>query len=279
MPELPEVETVKRALRPHLTNQTIEDITFFRENLRNDLDEDLFKKFFLGKTIKDLRRRSKYLLFTFDGPKWILSHLAMTGSWRICPKDTPLIKHEHISLLINHGKDELRYCDPRRFGEFRLISAPSDHSQTPAALSHLGPEPFEENFTAEHLFAQSRKKQSPVKTFLMDAKNVCGVGNIYASEVLFNCKISPLKKAGKLSKKNCTELVSQVRKVLQQSIDSGGTTIIDFKAPDGQEGWFHQKLNVYGKTDEACPRCENKLIKKITQQGRSSFYCSGCQKS
>lgn len=276
MPELPEVETVKNALAPHLEGQFIKSISFYTERLRQFLDVDLFNKTFSGKQITRLKRRSKYLIFEFDHQKWILSHLGMTGSWRLCPAREERKKHEHISILLDDGQD-LRYCDPRRFGEFRIISAPTNRDNDPQALAHLGPEPFHEAYSQAYLWDLSRNKTKPVKNFIMDPKTVCGIGNIYASETLFRCGVSPLRKAQKLKKKDCLNLVVESQKVLKSAIAAGGTTIIDFQAPDGSEGWFHQELNVYGRAGEKCQICD-KSIKRVVQAGRSSFYCPGCQK-
>ena len=276
MPELPEVETVQRALAPHIDGQLIHKISFFTPRLRQELKEDDFNQTFQNKKITALIRRSKYLIFQIEGTQWILSHLGMTGSWRIVAKDEKRLKHEHISLALNEGDQELRYCDPRRFGEFRIIKAAQD-DQDPQALSHLGPEPFWNEYNATYLFAASRKKTKPVKNFIMDPSVVCGIGNIYASESLFRAGISPLRKIGKLRRVDCEALVKQSRIILQSAIEAGGTTIIDFQAPDGSEGWFHRQLNVYGRKDEACFKCQTP-IKKITQAGRSSFYCPRCQK-
>jgi formamidopyrimidine-DNA glycosylase len=277
MPELPEVETVKNALAPHLKGREVKSISFFTPKLRQELDENLFNKLFSNYKILDLKRRSKYLIFKMNTSKWILSHLGMTGSWRICKADDARQKHEHISIKLDDGKEELRYKDPRRFGEFRIITPPICENSDPQALSHLGPEPFDEKFNWNYLWDISRNKTKPVKNFIMDPTVVCGVGNIYASETLYRCGISPLRKSQKLSKKNCKELVINVQKVLNEAIKAGGTTIIDFQAPDGSEGWFHQKLNVYGRNEQQCFKCEQK-IKRIVQTGRSSFYCTRCQK-
>lgn len=276
MPELPEVETVKRALAPHVDQQVIKNVKFFTARLRQFLNEDEFIERINGKRILSLERRSKYLLFKMEGESWILSHLGMTGSWRLVHSDEARLKHEHISIALNDGSQELRYCDPRRFGEFRIIQA-ADKDQDPIALAHLGPEPFWEAYNAEYLFAQSRKKNKPVKNWIMDPSVVCGIGNIYASETLFRAGVSPLRKISKLRRIDCQEIVKQSLIILQSAINAGGTTIIDFQAPDGSEGWFHRQLNVYGREGEPCVKC-SKPIKKLKQAGRSSFYCSGCQK-
>jgi formamidopyrimidine-DNA glycosylase len=276
MPELPEVETVKNALAPHIEGQKIKSISFYTARLRQVLDADLFNKVFAGKQITHLTRRSKYLIFEFDHQKWILSHLGMTGSWRICSPSDERKKHEHISVSLDNGQ-ELRYCDPRRFGEFRIISSPKNRTDDPQALAHLGPEPFDDDYNQAYLWELSRNKSKPVKNFIMDPKTVCGIGNIYASETLFRCGISPLRKTQRLRKKDCQNLITVSQEVLKSAIAAGGTTIIDFQAPDGSEGWFHQQLNVYGREGDQCTQCD-RLIKRIVQAGRSSFYCPGCQK-
>ncbi|WDE97018.1 bifunctional DNA-formamidopyrimidine glycosylase/DNA-(apurinic or apyrimidinic site) lyase [Lentisphaera profundi] len=277
MPELPEVETVKNALAPHLQGKIIKACHFFTAGLRQKLDEELFNNAFIGTKIIRLKRRSKYLIFELDNNKWILSHLGMTGSWRLCPSTEARKKHEHISVLLGDGTQDLRYCDPRRFGEFRMITAPLNKDDDPQALAHLGPEPFDDAFNQAYLWNLSRNKTKAVKGFIMDPKTVCGIGNIYASETLFRCGISPLRKTQKLTKKDCHNLISHSQEVLQQAIAAGGTTIIDFQAPDGSEGWFHQQLNVYGRNGKKCTTCD-KVIKRVVQTGRSSFYCPGCQK-
>ena len=271
MPELPEVETCRRGITPHLQNQVIKKITVRNHRLRWPIPKKL-PDYAVGKTIQTIKRRGKYLLLGLDTGS-IIIHLGMSGSLRICPENTPAEKHDHIDILCSNKKI-LRLKDPRRFGcVLWTTQDPLKHK----LLLKLGPEPLTDEFSADLLYASSRKRTCSIKAFIMNSHVVVGVGNIYACESLFLSGINPKRKAGSLSKTRYTSLVENIKNTLIAAIKQGGTTLKDFTREDGQPGYFAQKLNVYGKQDVACIRCL-RPIKRITQQQRSTFYCSACQK-
>lgn len=270
MPELPEVETTCRGIAPHLKNRTVTDVVIANPQLRWPIPTTL-KKSLLGKKILSVSRRAKYLLISTENGTLIL-HLGMSGSLRIVKSGTPLEKHDHFELLLNSGKS-LRLNDPRRFGAVLWSKQqPLEHP----LLVNLGPEPLTDEFGAERLFSCSRKRQVSIKQFIMDNKIVVGVGNIYASEALFRSGIRPTIKAGKISRLRFEKLTANIKSVLAEAIEQGGTTLKDFTNSDGKPGYFQQKLDVYGRTGEQCHVCD-KTIKQITQGQRSSYYCPHCQ--
>ena len=276
MPELPEVETTRSAIAPHIDGQTIAKLVVRQPKLRWPIPDDL-PQIVKGQTVLAVRRRAKYLLVDIGKSKvkgTIIIHLGMSGSLRVIKGKPPEpLKHEHFDLVFS--KDlMLRFTDPRRFGACLWQDANDAEN---AFLDHLGPEPLSDEFNAQYLFEKSRKRTSAVKTFIMDQRIVVGVGNIYASESLFLSGINPKKAAGKISKAKCEVLVEQIKCVLAKAIAQGGTTLKDFVGSDGKPGYFAQQLNVYGRSGEPCPVCASP-IKQITQGQRSTFYCAKCQK-
>lgn len=279
MPELPEVETTKSGIAPHIQNQTISKLEVREKKLRWPIPDDL-ASLIKNQNVLAVRRRAKYLLIDVGSEKTnktkgtIIIHLGMSGSLRVI-KDKPPepVKHEHFDLVFKSGVT-LRYTDPRKFGACLWQAA--DESQN-KLLDHLGPEPLSDEFNADYLFAKSRKRSANIKTFIMDQKFVVGVGNIYASESLFMSGINPNKAAGKVSKAKYEALVAAIKQVLAKAIKDGGTTLKDFVGSDGKPGYFAQQLRVYGRTGEPCITC-GKPIKQITQAQRSTFYCTACQK-
>jgi len=275
MPELPEVETVCRSLNRHLPGQTIKRIQLRHTQLRNRLNENDMQQFCEGRQIIELRRRGKYIIAELNGERALLMHLGMTGSFRIVSQDTPPAKHEHVLFELGNG-DSWRYEDARRFGILKCVQLPVAGA-TPEALEDLGPEPLEDGFYENYLFEKSRKRTKPLKNFIMDSKIVVGVGNIYASEALFRAGLSPLREAGSLKRKESALLFQTIRGVLAEAIEAGGTTISDFKTPDGNEGYFFRELAVYGRDQEACLSCASPIVRTV-QAGRSTFYCKKCQR-
>ena len=271
MPELPEVETVKEGLVAlGVPGQVIEEVVYYRDNLRNALPVALHECI-PGAKIDSIKRRAKYLLFeTSVGT--IISHLGMTGTWRK-EKHESLKKHDHIAIRFSDFY--LIYNDPRRFGFFDFLPLGEEKN---IYLDHLGPEPLSETFNPDYLFAITKKREAPIKNVIMDQKVVVGVGNIYACEALFRSKIKPQKMSRRVSKAKLQELVSNIKDVLGEAIAAGGSTINDFKQAGGDSGYFQHQFDVYGREGEACNSC-NDLIKNIKLGGRSSFYCSSCQKS
>ncbi len=272
MPELPEVETTRQGISPHIIGKQVSTVTIRQHQLRWPIDAAL-PKLLQRKKLLTIDRRGKYLLFKFNHGH-LMIHLGMSGSLRIVDPKTDLPKkHDHVDIVFSN-KRCLRFHDPRRFGSILWVEGePSEHK----LLCKLGPEPLAEDFSAEYLFAASRKRKKDVKTFIMDSHIVVGVGNIYANESLFSSGIRPTKQAGKLTKKNCALWVDEIKKVLQRSITQGGTTLKDFVGSDGEPGYFAQQLNVYGRAGQPCVTC-NRALKEIRQAQRTTVYCPSCQK-
>ncbi len=271
MPELPEVETTRRGLLPHLLNNTLTGVSVREPRLRWQVDSERLHSL-CGEPILDITRRAKYLLCRFPSGT-VLIHLGMSGSLRICSMDTPLRTHDHILFDFASGI-QLRYHDPRRFGACLWAGQePFAH----ALLKKLGPEPFDPSFTADYLHSICKTKTAPLKSVIMTATNVVGVGNIYACEALFMAHIAPHRRAKNTSKKALGSLVNCIQKVLTHSIEQGGTTLRDFLKEDGTPGYFKQKLFVYGRTGQPCKLCGHPIHNTTIAQ-RSSFYCPHCQK-
>ncbi len=271
MPELPEVETVRRGITPHLEGQTIKQIIIRQPTLRWPIPQEICQQL-PGHTIDKIERRAKYLLLRIANGTLIL-HLGMSGSLRVLDESTPAGKHDHFDLVLKSGQC-LRLNDPRRFGAVLWSTEPPQQHQL---IQHLGPEPLNNTFNGEYLYQASRKRSVAIKQFLMDNKVVVGVGNIYANESLFICGIDPRRKANSISKARYLHLVEVIKEVLTKAIKQGGTTLKDFTQSDGKPGYFAQQLQVYGRTGEPCPTCGG-TIKQITQGQRSSFFCPRCQR-
>ncbi|MCK5639313.1 MAG: bifunctional DNA-formamidopyrimidine glycosylase/DNA-(apurinic or apyrimidinic site) lyase [Gammaproteobacteria bacterium] len=270
MPELPEVETTRLGITPHILGHKIIDVVIRQRKLRWPIPRGLAQKL-QGQTIQAVERRAKYLLLKIETGTLIL-HLGMSGSLRILPANTPAEKHDHFDLVFNNGLC-LRLTDPRRFGAVLWSKEPVEQHKL---IQHLGPEPLSEAFNANDLYSKSRGRKVSVKQFIMDGKVVVGVGNIYASEALFLAGIHPKKAAGKISAERYELLVSSIKKVLAAAIEQGGTTLRDFVGGDGKPGYFAQQLNVYGRTSEPCSTC-GQPIKQLTLGQRSTYYCPNCQ--
>jgi formamidopyrimidine-DNA glycosylase len=270
VPELPEVETTRRGIAPHLEGRTIEGLIVRQPRLRWPVPAAL-KRNLPGQKIHAIERRAKYLLLRLDKGTLIL-HLGMSGSLRILPADTPPGPHDHIDLLFDNKC--LRLRDPRRFGALLWTREdPTRHR----LIAHLGPEPLSEAFNADHLYAQSRRRHGPVKNLIMDGKVVVGVGNIYASEALFRAGIHPHRPCNRIAQARYARLAGAIKAVLSEAIKQGGTTLRDFQQEDGRPGYFAQRLQVYGREGAPCTGCNNSIHKRIIGQ-RSSYYCSHCQR-
>jgi formamidopyrimidine-DNA glycosylase len=277
MPELPEVEVVKRGLERSLIQPPpsvvrIERFEFLRRDLRYAIPVAKFKKL-LGARLLKIARRAKYLIFTTDKGDF-LSHLGMTGSWRKLALQQTERPHDHIKMhfLIDDAKEVWVYNDPRRFGIFDFL----DQECLGQRLGHLGPEPLLEDFTAEVLWRSFRRRSSSVKAAIMDQKIVVGVGNIYASEALFLAGIRPSVKAEKISRTQAEKLVAAIKSVLSQAIEAGGSTISDFKSADDQSGYFQTQHQVYDRAGELCRVCQTRIKVAVTA-GRSTYWCPRCQ--
>lgn len=292
MPELPEVETVRRGLEPYVTHARIDKVTLKRKDLRFPFPEG-FKKALEGATIESTGRRAKYLLFRLSTGKTWLSHLGMTGTYRFEDfkfkepsryyEPTEDRKHDHLILELTHpehGQMKLIYNDARRFGFVDLFE---NEAESPW-LEELGPEPLSNAFNAEEMAERFAGKKAPMKAALLDQRVVAGLGNIYVSEALHRAHIRPdisagtlVLKSGKPSKR-LDDLSDAVRTVLIEAIDAGGSTLRDFRAADGNSGYFQHRFAVYDRENEPCPTpgCRG-VIRRIVQSGRSTFFCPVCQ--
>ncbi|NOR49809.1 MAG: bifunctional DNA-formamidopyrimidine glycosylase/DNA-(apurinic or apyrimidinic site) lyase [Desulfuromonadales bacterium] len=271
MPELPEVETIRRGIEPLVVNKIVDHVRIHNGSLRWPVP-DLLVEVLPGQKVHVVARRSKYLLFACDQGTLIV-HLGMTGHLRLTSYTSQRRKHEHVEIVFTDGS-ALRYNDSRRFGAILWTeSNPLQHVR----LAGLGPEPFDPEFNAAYLYRLSRGRKVAVKPFLMNAHVVVGVGNIYASEALFSAGIAPGRSAGKVSKVAYGRLVQSVIEILEEAIAAGGTTIRDFSDSEGRPGYFKQKLCVYGRAGQKCVSCDT-LIKQIKLGQRSTFYCPVCQK-
>ena len=270
MPELPEVETTRRGLLPHVAGRHVEHVRLRRPDLRWPIPREV-EDLLPGQRIDAIRRRAKYLLFDTDAGSALL-HLGMSGSLRVLPDDTPVRAHDHVDITLDSGR-VLRFNDPRRFGCL-LWQAPGE---VHPLLAGLGPEPLSDDFDGDLLFHLSRGRSAPVKTFLMDQAVVVGVGNIYAAESLFRAGISPLRAAGKVSRERYAALATAVKDILAYAITRGGTTLRDFISPDGAPGYFEQELSAYGRGGQPCPNCGRPLRFASIGQ-RASVWCGHCQR-
>ncbi len=272
MPELPEVETVRRGLAPHVVGRQIESVVVRDARLRWPVPPDLSQAL-QGQTIDRVDRRGKYLLLRLSGGDTVLIHLGMSGRLRVFDALPEPLKHDHVDWRFVGGGG-LRLNDPRRFGAMLLWPAQQIGH---ALLDHLGPEPFDDAFTGAYLYARSRGKQVATKSFLMDGRTVVGCGNIYAAESLFRAGVRPTKPAGNLTRPACDRLVAAARTVLLSAIEQGGTTLRDFAGADGVAGYFQQDLFVYGREGQSCRVCGT-VIKGLRIGQRASAWCPNCQR-
>lgn len=274
MPELPEVETSKKGIAPFCEGQTIVEARIRTKKLRWPLDPDL-AKYLKGRTVQAVNRRGKYLLIEFDKngrPGSLMIHLGMSGSLRVIDANLEAAKHDHFDLVLSNGK-AIRLNDPRRFGSIIW----NTESLTHPLLSKLGPEPLNNEFDADYLYAACQKRKAAIKQVIMDSKVVVGVGNIYAQESLFMAGIHPTRAANRVSKKRISELVLAIKDVLAEAIKAGGSSLKDFTKADGKPGYFQHTFQVYGRAGEECNICQTILKHKQLGQ-RTSTYCPFCQK-
>jgi formamidopyrimidine-DNA glycosylase len=266
MPELPEVETTKTSLLP-LLNERVTQVTVHQSSLRWPIPDNIQK--LIGQKLIRLSRRSKYILAEFENDT-MLWHLGMSGSFRICELNEELRKHDH--LIIQFEDMELRYHDPRRFGCILWLD---EYSQT-KLINTLGPEPLSDSFNAEYLADKLKSKSTAIKVAIMDNHIVVGVGNIYATESLFNLGIHPAQPASSLSKDQIEKLTIEIKRILKQAIELGGSTLRDFSNAMGENGYFQQTLLAYGRVGEMCINCET-TIENIKLGQRASAFCPQCQ--
>ena len=270
MPELPEVETTRCGIAPHVEGRIISQLLLRQPSLRWPVPAQL-PSLLAGEKVTSVHRRAKYLLFSVSSGQFIV-HLGMSGSLRLVPADTPPRKHDHVDWQLDNGT-ALRFHDPRRFGALLWQPAGEQHP----LLANLGPEPLSDAFSAERLFALSRGRRSAVKTFIMDNAVVVGVGNIYANEALFMAGIRPDRAAGRIAMGRYERLAEAIRTVLSRAIAMGGTTLRDFVGGDGSPGYFRQSLQVYGREGEPCRSCGQPLRAMRLGQ-RNTVFCPACQR-
>lgn len=267
MPELPEVETVRRTLKNFIIGKEIKEIKVHYDPIVTG-DSDHFANTLTGQTISDIDRIGKYLIFILDRDAFI-SHLRMEGKYNIVDSSKPLNKHEHLSFVFRDGS-ELRYQDTRKFGRLELVNKDSYRQDLP--LAKLGPEPWDAE--PEAIYAKIHKSNLPIKTLLLNQTIMTGIGNIYANEICFTMKIDPRTPGKRLSKKRVAELIRVAQIILSQAITQGGTTIHSFDA-NGITGLFQLQLNVH--TQKICPVCQGTITKEMVS-GRGTYYCKTCQK-
>lgn len=270
MPELPEVETTRRGVEPHVLDRQIVRVDVRERRLRWPIPDALADEL-TGKRFTSVGRRAKYLLFQCEGGV-LLVHLGMSGSLRLTPADEPPGKHAHVDIVFDSGK-ALRYTDPRKFGS--MLWQPLGAGEHPL-LQGLGPEPLGDDFNGALLYRKSRRRKTAVKNLIMDSRIVVGVGNIYACEALFLAGIHPSRACGRISEQRYEKLAETIRTVLGNAICAGGTTLRDFSGGDGRPGYFKQELNVYGRGGESCVRCSARLC-EIRLGQRSTVFCPACQ--
>lgn len=270
MPELPEVETSRRGIAPFVVDQRVRSVTIRERRLRWPISTAI-DKHLPGATIQSVGRRAKYLLLETDAGTAMI-HLGMSGSIFIVDTDTPAGVHDHFDVALGSGKS-LRFRDPRRFGSLHWTTDAANHE----LIRKLGPEPLNDEFNGDYLWAASRGRRVAIKPFIMNAAVVVGVGNIYASESLFLAGIHPQRAAGRVAKHRYQKLAGDIKHVLAKAIRAGGTTLRDFYGGDGEAGYFQQELSVYGRDGEPCRNCKRPVSAVVLGQ-RSTFYCKHCQR-
>lgn len=270
MPELPEVETTRSGISPGLVGQPIREVIVREHRFRWPIPDDL-PALLNGQQVVSVTRRSKYLLIHVT-KGIVIIHLGMSGSLRLLKSASPAAKHDHVDIVMANGY-VLRFNDPRRFGCVLYTTDPIAHHPL---IRHLGPEPLSDDFTPDYFAQRCRLRKLPIKNFIMDAKVVVGVGNIYANEALFLSGIHPNRTPSSLTKREIDALTHNIRAILAQAIKRGGTTLKDFSNAEGKPGYFAQELLVYGRKGMTCTVCKTPLV-EVRLQNRSSVFCPQCQ--
>ena len=279
MPELPEVETIKKAVEKGIGNAQILNIDIKNRKLRDEIPCDLEQKL-KDATITKYERIAKYIVVHLDNDFCIIWHMGMSGKVKISDKLNEIDKHDHIIIKTSNGF--VVYNDPRRFGLFTYCL--KENLSDNKFLKNLGCDPFKENLTDDYLFEKlQKKKKTPIKVALLDQSIISGIGNIYASEILYESRVLPSRLCETISKKDCRLIIEKTRKVLQKAIDAGGSTLRDYKKPDGSLGYFQNMHCVYNKKGQRCPHCTCDIdktggIQAVFVGGRSTFYCESLQK-
>lgn len=273
MPELPEVETIRNTLKQVVLNKEIETVEIsYPKIIKKPDDVHQFADALRGEVIKDIGRRGKFLLF-YTTNYTLVSHLRMEGKYGLFQKSDPVDKHSHVFFKFT-DETEMRYTDVRKFGTMHLFKKGTEESSLP--LSHLGPEPFSEQFTVAHLKEMLGKTRRRVKTALLDQRLLVGLGNIYVDEVLFRSNVHPETPSNLLTENEITIIHKEIKATLKEAIDKGGSTIRSYVSSDGEMGMFQLELYVYGRNGEQCNNCRT-TIEKITVNGRGTHYCPNCQ--
>ena len=274
MPELPEVEVLRRSLEPHLLGDRIERVEVRNPALREPVETARLRRAVQGRQVTALRRRSKYLLIDLEGGRTLAVHLGMSGRLTLVPAAAPRELHEHVAFHLRSGR-RLRLRDPRRFG--LVFALPTAELAADPHFAHLGVEPLESGFSGEVLAGAAAGRRGPVKAFLMDARVVVGVGNIYASEALYRAGIHPARAVSRISAGRWERIAESVVAVLRQAISQGGTTLNDFADGEGRSGYFQVSLSVYDREGAPCLAC-GRPVRRLVQSGRSTYYCPRCQR-
>jgi formamidopyrimidine-DNA glycosylase len=274
MPELPEVETVRRTLEPKLAGLKFTDVQILMPKVIKTPDLEHFKEIILDKKISKINRRGKYLLLHLSEKYILLVHLRMTGRLTYSEKDAPVAKHTHVIFTLSDGC-QLRFNDTRQFGRLWLV--PTASLEDLSGFKDLGVEPLDEQFTRDYLKKELRRRHTRIKPLLLDQTFIAGLGNIYTDEALHRAKINPERLATTLTPREIAHLYRAIREVLQEGIENRGTTVRDFIDGNGRAGSYQKLLRVYSREGEPCPNCNRNIVRKKVG-GRSSYYCPFCQK-
>jgi formamidopyrimidine-DNA glycosylase len=273
MPELPEVETVRRTLKKQILNEEFKEVYVYYPNIIEEPDVDSFKSRLKGQQIIDMDRKGKWLIFVLND-YLLLTHLRMEGKFFIRHHDDELGKHEHVAFLFKSGI-ELRYNDTRKFGRMYLLD--KDIAFTKKPLNELGLEPWDDNLNSTYLLNKYKNKKLPIKTVILDQSIITGIGNIYADEILYKACINPLQPASSLNVNDCNNIIKYTRDILSKAIDLGGTTIRSYESSEGVHGRFQTNLECHNHEGDKCPKC-GEIITKIRVGGRGTYFCPNCQK-
>lgn len=273
MPELPEVETVRRTLHKLIIGKTIADVTIHLPRIIQHEDIAIFREHLLGTTITDVQRRGKFLKIVC-GPWTLVSHLRMEGKYRVVNQEEPLEKHTHVIFHFTDGT-ELRYRDVRQFGTMHLFPTGEEEKQLP--LRKLGPEPLSRAFTLDWFQATLPKKKTKIKPLLLNQEYLVGLGNIYVDEALFTAQIHPERNADTLTEVELVQLYNSIKSTLANAVEAGGSSVRSYLNGEGEMGMFQLQIQVYGRKQEPCPRCGNP-IERIIVGGRGTHFCRECQR-
>ena len=272
MPEIAEVETVRKVLKKQILNKKIIDVkVFYTDMIESDINE--FKKELISKTFNDILRKGKWLIFDLDG-YYLISHLRLEGKYFIKQVNDYVSKHEHVIFEFSDNST-LRYHDTRKFGRMKLVK--KEDMKDCVEIQKQGYEPGDKNLTGEYLLKKFKSKRLPIKTTLLDQTIISGIGNIYADEVLFESNINPLKKTNEITLEEANKICKASKEIIKKAIECGGTTIRSYTSSLGVKGGYQNYLKVHARENQKCKVC-NSIIKKITVNGRGTYYCPKCQK-